>query len=128
MWSVTFSPDGNRLASGSEDGTVILSDTLQQARSPEQLDQRAKLPRPRPEKGQPLSFYGESPDDACHVIYVIDRSDSMVTTSDFGRLQMQLAIDDLTEDQCFHIVLLGEPATLALLALGGLALLRRRRR
>jgi len=59
------------------------------------------------------SFYGTGlGGGARHVIYVIDRSGSMVTVFDYVRLQMQLSIGDLTENQDFHIVLFADEKTI----------------
>ena len=59
------------------------------------------------------TFYGGGlGGGARHVIYVIDRSGSMVTVFDYVRLQMQLSIGDLTEEQDFHIVLFADENTI----------------
>ena len=59
------------------------------------------------------SFYGKGfGSGARHVIYVIDRSGSMVTVFDYVRMEMQLSISDLSEAQDFHIVLFADEKTI----------------
>ena len=54
------------------------------------------------------SFYGTGSGGAKYVIFVIDRSGSMVTVFDYVRLQMQLSISGMNETQSFHIVLFAD--------------------
>lgn len=58
-------------------------------------------------------FYGKSMDrESRHVVYVIDRSGSMVTVFDYIRLQMLLSIGDLSREQDFHIILFADEKTI----------------
>ena len=50
--------------------------------------------------------------DPKHVVFVVDRSGSMVTVFDYVRVQMQLSIKQLGEDQQFHIVLFADEKTI----------------
>lgn len=59
------------------------------------------------------NFYGETlKGRALQVVYVIDRSGSMVTVFDYVRTQMLLSIGDLTERQHFHIILFADNKTI----------------
>ena len=57
------------------------------------------------------SFYG-SGGNAYHIVFVIDRSGSMVEVFDEVRMQMQLSIGRLKEVQDFHIILFAEDKTI----------------
>ena len=54
-------------------------------------------------------FYGTGwGDGAKYIIFVIDRSGSMVTVFDYVRLEMQLSISQMGPEQEFHIVLFAD--------------------
>ena len=58
------------------------------------------------------NFYGtDMGDGAKYIVFVIDRSGSMVTVFDYVRLQMQLSISELSSEQEFHIILFADEAT-----------------
>ena len=58
------------------------------------------------------NFYGtDMGGGAKYIVFVIDRSGSMVTVFDYVRLQMQLSISELSSEQEFHIILFADEAT-----------------
>lgn len=59
------------------------------------------------------SFYGQGLGaGAKHVVFVIDRSGSMVTVFDYVHLQLQLSISNLNDGQDFHIILMADEKTI----------------
>jgi len=56
-------------------------------------------------------FYGTGDGGAKYIVFVIDRSGSMVTVFDYVRLEMQLSISQMGPDQEFHIVLFADDKT-----------------
>ncbi len=55
--------------------------------------------------GRPVSDFFATGGDARHIVYVVDRSASMIDTFDYLRHQMLVSITRLTADQYFHVIL-----------------------